>query len=46
MNSFFSQAEKNSRFGTLVSNSSIAQYRSAKANSEEAQLVSSKSTLY
>ena len=38
MNSYlFSQAEKNSRFGKLVSdNSSIVQYRSSKANSEEA----------
>ena len=35
MNSFFSHAEKNSRFGKLVSNSSIAQYRSSKANSGE-----------
>ena len=33
---FFSQAEKNSRFGKLVSDSSVAQYRSSKANSEEA----------
>jgi len=36
MNSSFSQAEKNNRFGKLVSDSSIAQYRSSKANSEEA----------
>ena len=34
MNSSFSQAEKNSRFGKLVSDSSIAQYRSSKANSQ------------
>ena len=43
MNSFFSQAEKKSRFGKLFSDSSIAQYRSSKANSEEAGI---KSTLY
>ena len=45
MNSFFSQAEKNSRFGTLVSDSSIAQYRSSKANSEEADIIKVNSLL-
>ena len=45
MNSFFSQAEKNSRFGTLVSDSSIAQYRSSKANSEEAGIIKVNSLL-
>ena len=45
MNSFFSQAEKNSRFGKLVSDSSIAQYRSSKANSEEAGIIKVNSLL-
>ena len=44
MNSF-SQAEKNNRFGKLVSNSSIAQYRSSKANSEEAGIIKVNSLL-
>ena len=45
MNSSFSQAEKNSRFGKLVSDSSIAQYRSSKANSEEAGIIKVNSLL-
>ena len=45
MNSFFSKAEENSRFGKVVSDSSITQYRSSKANSEEAGIIKVNSLL-
>ena len=47
MNSYFfpSQAEKNSRFGKLVSDSSMPPYRSLKGNSEEAGIIKVNSLL-
>ena len=43
--SFSSQAEKNSRLGKLVSDSSMPPYRSLKANSEEASIIKVNSLL-